>query len=157
MDARSAGQFSRSAATRRRIGIAFLLCGSSIAALLVLFPSGWAINRLNVHIWSVLRENTPLPQTVTPEHLADLWNAVMFFPLGLGLALVHPRWWWAAVLLALSTAIELFQFFFLAARQADVVDVIMNTAGAGIGVVSGILIARWCENRSNLQIDSPHA
>lgn len=134
-----------------------LLTGSVVAAFLVLYPSGWMINRLNVHIWWFLRQHSFLPQTTTPEQLAEVWNVVMFVPLGLGLALIRPRWWWAVLLCGLSVTIELLQFFFLAARHPDIVDVVLNTMGGALGVVIGLLLARWCEKRSNRSVDSPHA
>lgn len=157
MQAGSSQRSPRARATRRRIGVVILLTGSSLAAFLVLFPSGWVINRLNVQIWWFLRQNTPLPQAMTPEQLAEVWNVVMFVPLGLGLTLILPRWWWAGVLCGLSITIELLQFLVLSTRHPDIGDVVMNTAGGVLGVVVGTLITRWCEKRSNQSIDSPHA
>lgn len=128
-----------------------------MAALLVFFPSGWTINRLNVQIWWFLLQNTPMTAAVTPEHLAEVWNVVMFVPLGLGLALILPRWWWALVLIAVSVSIETVQYFFYSTRHADFIDVIMNSAGGFAGVLAGLAITHWCENRSAGSIDSHHA
>lgn len=141
---------------RRHLGTWILGTSLSVTAVLVFFPSGWIINRLNVRIWWLLRKNTPLSSQIIPEDLAFLWNVVMFIPLGIGLALVAPRWWWAIVLCVSSIGIEMIQLL-LPSRNSDVMDVVMNTSGGTLGVVSTLLVLRWCDKSSNESIDSPHA
>src|SRR5699024_5761100 len=46
------GAPSRSTTTLRVAGAAVLLCGLAGASFILLHPSGWTINRLNVEIWS---------------------------------------------------------------------------------------------------------
>lgn len=142
---------------RRTTGLIILGAGAAVTAVLVLFPSGWVINRINVQIWWFLLQNTPMTKATTPEDLAEVWNIVMFVPLGLGLALTFPRWWWMLVLFGVSVGIETIQYLFFEARHADALDVVMNTTGGVVGVTIALFYERWCQKRSNQSIDSTHA
>ena len=67
--------------------------------------------------------------------LADaILNLVLFVPLGIGLAMLLPRYVWLPVALAvgLSTGIELAQLL-LPGRYATLADVVANGTGAAIG------------------------
>ena len=67
-------------------------------------------------------------------------NVMLFFPLGILLPLVWPRlrfWRGMLIAIALSCSIELLQYLSSAwgsYRAADVNDVILNVAGAGLGL-----------------------
>lgn len=69
-------------------------------------------------------------------------NVVMFVPFGVLVGLLLRRWW-AVVLLAAatSTLIETVQLA-LPTRFSTVQDVVMNTLGAGVGVVALAVVAR---------------
>ena len=69
-----------------------------------------------------------------PEMLANL---ALFVPFGVYVGLLAPRLrWWsvAAVAATLSAGFEALQFV-LAVGSSDVTDVVLNTAGAVVGVV----------------------
>lgn len=146
----------RAATVRRAVGAAILLGGAAVVAVLVLFPSGWAINRLNVSIWWWLRSHSLIPDATTPEQMDATWNIVLFVPLGLGLTLLYPRWWWAAVLVVVSVLVEGAQFLFLEQRTPEALDIALNAAGGAIGTGVGIIVARLCEKRTTPSIDSSH-
>lgn len=66
-------------------------------------------------------------------------NIVMFLPLGLLGVLAFPRlrWWLIPIAaLVLSAAIELAQLVLISERNASVLDVVANTAGALIGAAA---------------------
>jgi glycopeptide antibiotics resistance protein len=147
---------TNSTTVRRAAGAAVLLGGAAVAAVLVLFPSGWAINRLNVSIWWWLKSHSLIPAATTPEQMDATWNIVLFVPLGLGLTLLHPRWWWAAVLVVVSVLVEGAQFLFLEQRTPEGLDIALNAAGGAIGTGVGAVVARLCEKRTTPSIDSSH-
>ncbi|WP_350348268.1 VanZ family protein [Agromyces sp. G08B096] len=65
-----------------------------------------------------------------------LANLLLFVPFGLYLGLLAPRWpWWrsTAVLAGVSLGLELAQFV-LAVGSTDLTDVLVNTAGGGVGL-----------------------
>lgn len=70
-------------------------------------------------------------------------NVALFVPLGLYLGLLVPRWSWRRIVCAAavaSVALEVAQYV-LAVGSSDITDVILNTAGAALGVV-GLAVAR---------------
>ncbi len=70
-------------------------------------------------------------------------NIVFFAPFGLlAVLLLGARRWWVGVLggFLVSCAIETVQALFLPARFASVDDVVANSAGAGLGVLVGIVV-----------------
>ncbi|QOT16030.1 VanZ family protein [Paenarthrobacter sp. YJN-5] len=72
-------------------------------------------------------------------------NVVLFIPFGILIAMSLPglKWWRLVALGALaSICIELGQLLFMAARFATLMDILMNTAGALIGVAIVRLILR---------------
>ena len=81
-------------------------------------------------------------------------NVVLFFPLGILLPLVWPRvgfWRGVQIALALSVSIELLQLLSRAwesYRTADVNDVILNVAGAAVGLAVISLVGR-ARSRAN--------
>ncbi|PPG87910.1 VanZ family protein [Rathayibacter rathayi] len=70
-------------------------------------------------------------------------NIALFVPLGLLLALnLRPRFAWVAVVVGalVSWLIETGQLLFLSARYASLQDVAMNTSGALLGAIVGVLL-----------------
>lgn len=74
-------------------------------------------------------------------------NVVLFFPLGLGLPLLWPGYWSGRrtflMAIAFSAAIELTQLVsrkFGIYRSVDVDDVLLNTIGAVLGLLTAKLI-----------------
>ena len=68
-----------------------------------------------------------------------LANVLLYIPLGLGLALIVRRApWWLDVLIgvAITVCAELAQFYFLPDRFATEADVLANSLGVLIGVIS---------------------
>ncbi len=79
-----------------------------------------------------------LPAAVDVAVVEALANVVMFVPFGVLVPLAGVRRAWVAVPLGLafSVAIELAQLAFWPTRVATVQDVVMNTAGAALGVAA---------------------
>lgn len=77
--------------------------------------------------------------------VADLLgNFLLFVPLGLVVGLRFaglPIWIWAVIVVALTAAIEIVQFFVLN-RSADITDVVMNGAGGVAGFAGARLSQR---------------
>ncbi|MET1065220.1 MAG: VanZ family protein [Arthrobacter sp.] len=76
---------------------------------------------------------------ITYMHVEGAANVVLFFPLGLMVALLLPirRWWLAGVAGALiSAAIETVQYLALSQRQASLGDILYNTLGAALGALA---------------------
>jgi glycopeptide antibiotics resistance protein len=72
----------------------------------------------------------------------QILNAVMFVPLGAGVAaLVARRWWVAGVIagFAVSTTVEVLQGA-VPGRVPDPADVVWNTLGATVGAVAALLV-----------------
>ncbi|PPF29186.1 VanZ family protein [Rathayibacter tritici] len=70
-------------------------------------------------------------------------NIALFVPLGLLLALnLRPRSAWIAVVVGalVSSLIETGQLLFLSSRFASLQDVVMNTSGALLGALAGVLL-----------------
>ena len=150
------GAPSRSTTVRRVVGAVILLCSLVGASLILLHPSGWTINRLNVEIWSWLRGHALIPAGTSPEHMSAVWNIALFVPLGLGLSLLHPRWWWAVALVCASAIVETVQLLLLEQRSPELLDILLNGTGGAIGTGLGIALARTFEKRVSHSIDSQH-
>ncbi|WP_404593767.1 VanZ family protein [Paenarthrobacter histidinolovorans] len=72
-------------------------------------------------------------------------NVAMFIPLGILTAMALPTksWWYlASIGLLASFCMELGQLLFLSARFASPIDVVTNTSGAALGILSARLFAR---------------
>ncbi len=137
-----------------------LIPGTVLCALLVLFPSGQAIGRANHRVWEIFQALfgwLPYAEAFTAHRLEMVWNIVMFVPLGLGLALLLPRWWWVAVLHFTSVGIETIQLVLYSSRQSSAVDVVMNATGGIIGVGAGIALDRWRRSRSGAAASASNA
>ena len=111
------------------------------AGALLLTSDGWAVNRLNVRIWSAVTGAVGLREQVTPEMFAALANVALFVPFFAALAVLVPTWWWVAAGAGLSIAVELYQGE-IGTREQDLVDILANTAGAALGVGLGLLVRR---------------
>lgn len=136
------GRRGRSRALPRGAQIAaivFLACCLGGALVLLLAGDGWAVNRANVWVWARVTGPLGLQGIVGPEQFAVLANVALFVPIFAALALLVPSWWWIAIAGVGSIAVEAYQFT-LGTRQAEIVDVITNIAGAALGVTVGILL-----------------
>ena len=111
------------------------------AGALLLTSDGWAVNRLNVRIWSAVTGAVGLREQITPEMFAALANVALFVPFFAALAVLVPTWWWVAAGAGLSIAVELYQGE-IGTREQDLVDILANTAGAALGVGLGLLVRR---------------
>lgn len=91
-----------------------------------------------------------LPAAVDVAVVEALANVVMFLPFGVLVPLAGLRRAWAAVPLGLafSAAIELAQLAFWPTRVASVQDVVLNTAGAALGVVALRAVAHLSARRA---------
>lgn len=113
-------------------------------AFLVLWPNGWAINRLVVRIYFSLgleRLGDLLPLEA-PDRLdfGTLLNTMMLAPLAMlaVLALPRSRWWWVALGgAACAVLIETIQAVFLPGREGSVIDAVTNSIGALVGTLIG--------------------
>lgn len=144
---------ARTTALLRRIGVAVLAPGAALCALLVLSPSGTVIWTINHAIWEVVQALLgwlPFAEALTPVVLERVWNVVMFVPLGLGVTLIHPRWWWAILLSLASLGIESAQFLFFPNRLPEVADIVTNSLGGLIGVAAAIWIVREAARRGRM-------
>ncbi len=106
-----------------------------VLALLVLGPWGWGLNRITVRLYTQFLYTWPIaPHWALPEHYGLILNVLLFVPLGAALVLLTDWAWWRVSVFAAvaSGAIEITQWLWLA-REAQVVDVVANTAGAALG------------------------
>ncbi|UFS60794.1 VanZ family protein [Subtercola endophyticus] len=79
---------------------------------------------------------------ITYDRVEFTANIAMFFPIGLFfLLLFGRRQWWLAILVGflMTVSIETAQLF-LPGRVSDLRDVVSNTVGATIGVLTGLVL-----------------
>lgn len=126
----------------RILALILLVLYGSAAAVLLLTPDGWAVNRANVEVWYALTSPFGLQNVITPDMFQAVANIVLFVPAFAALAVLVPTWWWVAVGAVISAGVETYQLV-IGSRQASVPDVLMNTLGALIGVAVG----RWISAR----------
>ena len=123
--------------------LAALAAAGTVAAVL-LWPSpvdrpvyGYVLRAL---AWLQARG---LPDWVAYNDVERLANVALFVVPGLLVSLLLPRrlWWLAlALCICLSAGMELAQEVFLPERSASGRDVLLNAAGALIGVVLGVAL-----------------
>ncbi len=117
------------------------------AALLVV--GGWTVNRFFVAVHVVgLRLGV---RGMSPEDYAAVANVAGFVPLGLLLVLGWPRVWawvWPVGLAAASGGAELVQAQI--GREPSVQDVALNTVGAVVGTVLGVLSLKLSDRSGRL-------
>lgn len=111
-----------------------------LAVLLVpvlLWPDGEAVRRVVVDGYVVLLERG-MPPAVRPEHYAAVLNVLAFVPLGwLGVAALRRRVATTVLVLAGASAlVELVQLLPVLDREASLLDVACNTAGAALGALA---------------------
>ncbi|MDO5663246.1 MAG: VanZ family protein [Brachybacterium sp.] len=123
--------------TARILAVALLLLYVPAAALLVLGPDGWTVNRLNVAVWITVLGPFDLHRFVSPELFAGAMNVLLFVPATAAAVVLRPSWWWILVGAGLGGMIEMYQLM-LGSRQASVLDVLANTAGAALGAALGM-------------------
>jgi glycopeptide antibiotics resistance protein len=124
-----------------------LVLAVALGAVL-LWPDGWAVNRLVVHVY-VFFLDRGMPQAVRPEHYAAVLNVLAFVPFGwLGVVWWRrPPWAVVGVLGALSVLVETAQLWPALHRDASPVDVVLNVAGAVAGALAGSVALRRSEER----------
>lgn len=113
-------------------------------AVLVLWPQGADVTRANM---LVARGFARLgaPGWMSPEFWQVVNNVLVGVPAGALAMVLWPRsrgWWWVLLAGALSVSVELVQWAYLPARFPSLLDVLANTAGAGLGVLLGALVRR---------------
>lgn len=133
----------------RRIAVIIIVLYPVLAGALLLSPDGWSINRLNVSVWYAVTSPVGLHRHITPEAFGAFANVLLFIPFFMALAMLLPRWGWILLGAAISISVEVYQASLGGLREADSVDVLMNTAGAAIGVALGVLIHRRVRRPGN--------
>lgn len=120
----------------RRVGTVVALVLAVALGAVLLWPDGWAVNRLVVRIY-VFFLDLGMPQAVTPEHYAAGLNVLAFVPLGwLGVAALRRRpWQVVGVLTAASVVVETAQLLPVLGREASIGDVVCNAGGAALGAL----------------------
>lgn len=125
----------------RAVAVAVFLVYVGAAAWLLLTTDGWAVNRLNVLIWTTTVGPAGLRLPITPEQFSVLGNVLLFIPAFTALALLRPSWWWVLAGAGASGAVELYQYLG-GSRDASLADLAANTLGAVLGVGLGLWISR---------------
>jgi glycopeptide antibiotics resistance protein len=95
-----------------------------------------------------LRKDEPALSVVVMEMIG---NALLFFPLGVLVSLRWPSWGirrLLAVAVLFSLAIEILQFALGFGRTSSSTDVLLNTAGAGLGYFTVLLFRRLRRGRT---------
>lgn len=121
-----------------------LVALAAIAVLTLGRPLDPQVERLNLIpfrdlLWAVGGQVEPA--VAVTELVA---NVLLFVPLGLALAVRHPRastWWIAGIAAAVSLAVEGAQAIMNTGRLADITDVLANTTGAVLGAALWGLIS----------------
>ncbi len=136
----------------RRVGTAVAVVLAVVLGAILLWPDGWAVNRLVVRLYLVLLD-LGVPAAVTPEHYAVLLNVLAFVPLGwLGVAALRRRPWVVlGVLTAASVLVETAQLWPGLHREASLVDVLCNVAGAAVGVLAASAVAGRARRTDGLE------
>lgn len=141
---------------RELLLVMFVLYLSALAAVTLspnrssrLLAAGSGGIEVRPRLASLICSSVNLPAASTPHafcvHNAR-GNVMLFFPLGILLPLVWPRlrfWRGMLIAIALSCSIEILQYLSSAwgsYRAADVNDVILNVAGAGVGLALAFLL-----------------
>lgn len=135
---------------------AVLILGPYCAAALVLLltPSGWAVNRANVAVWIAVTGPLGLQETISPDMFQAAANVVLFIPPFAALAMLIPTWWWVMAGFLASSAVETYQLI-IGSRQASLGDVLTNTTGAAIGTALGVAITRAVQRRDAARCAPP--
>ena len=129
----------------RLTGLLLLTLLLAAGSLLFFWPDGAQIRRVHIDIWLAMTPTPGLRRSITPEMVSDLFNALAFIPLSLGLALTFPRIRvavWAVLAFVLSCGIELTQLLLMSGRRFELADLAANTAGGIIGALLGWLVLR---------------
>lgn len=122
-----------------------------VVLLITLFPAVWedSLDTRILHpipfqeVFEELQEHDGVFSITIVEMIGNL---ILLLPLGLLLAFQWPAWWNAKRVVTLaavfSTAIEGIQFSVRLGRTASATDVLLNTAGAGLGYIIVRLVRR---------------
>lgn len=135
---------ARRAGSAVAVVLAVALCG------VLLWPDGWAVNRLVVRVYLVFLD-LGVPTSVTPEHYAAMLNVLAFVALGwLGVAVLGRRpVAVVAVLAAASVLAETAQLWPALRREASLLDVACNVTGALIGAGAASLLVGLTRRRAD--------
>ncbi len=124
---------------RSLCAVAYAVAVLSLVAggVLVLWPSGWAVNRLVVFLYYRAVQPLGLAEMISLDRFDDLLNVALFVPLVAALTIIRRTWWWVVAGVVLSGGIELFQALVMTQRYGTVTDVISNSCGVLIGALIG--------------------
>ncbi len=139
----------------RRVGTVVATLVAVVLCTVLLWPDGWAVNRLVVRIYLVFLD-LGVPGSVTPEHYAALLNVLAFAALGwVGVAVLRRRpWVVVAVLSAASALVETTQLWPALRREPSLVDVACNVTGALVGAGAASLLVRLGRRRGERAQDA---
>jgi glycopeptide antibiotics resistance protein len=128
---------------RRRLGTALAVALAVVLGAVVLWPNGEQVRRviLDVYLFFLHRG---VPGWVTPEWYANALNILVVVPLGwLGVvALRQPPVRVVALLAGASALVETLQLLPALHREASLLDVACNAAGALVGAWLGSVAVR---------------
>jgi len=125
------------------VGTALVVLVGGALLLLLLWPDGESVRQLLLRLY-LFGLHHGVPGSVNPDVYATVLNVVVFVPPGwLGVVLLRRRVLtvWLS-LLAASAAVELVQALPWLGREASLLDVACNGAGALLGAVLGSATVR---------------
>lgn len=134
--------------------------------LLLLWPSGVQVRRVNLDIYLFGLQRLGIPLWVTPEWYAAAANVLFPAPLSAALTVLdrprrrtakgaadtpaenpRTRWWlWGSLVALALAAAEGAQALFLPGRVAEWDDVVLNSLGAFLGA-GGVAVIRYVSDR----------
>lgn len=122
----------------RRLGLGAAVLLALVLGALLLWPDGEAVRRIVLDVYLFFLERGA-PRSVTPEVYATALNVLAFVPLGvIGVAGLRRRVLpTVLVLAAVSALVETAQLLPVLHREASLVDLACNTAGAVVGALLG--------------------
>lgn len=122
----------------RRTGTVLALVFAVLLGGVLFWPDGSLVNDGVVRLYVVLL-HAGVPPSVRPEDYGAALNVLAFVPLGwLGVAWLRQRVLVVVlVLAAFSSTVELLQLLPFLHREATLLDVACNTAGALLGALAG--------------------
>lgn len=108
-------------------------------AILVMWPEGSTVTRANMLVAGAFRR-LGAPDWMSPAFWEVVNNVLVCVPAGALAMVLWPRsrgWSWILLAATLSLCVELVQWRYLPSRTPSVLDILANTAGAGVGVAIG--------------------
>jgi glycopeptide antibiotics resistance protein len=122
----------------RRLGLGAAVLLALVLGALLLWPDGEAVRRVVLDVYLFFLERG-VPPSVTPEVYATALNVLAFVPLGvIGVAGLRRRVLTTVLVLAgVSALVEAAQLLPALHREASLLDLACNTAGALVGALLG--------------------